>query len=152
MDWDWLRERLQEHQSFFWWTGGASLLILILSALAVPVLIRRIPPDYFLEDSEGARRMRQRHPAIRVCLLVLKNLLGAVLLLGGFIMLFTPGQGLLTCVVGLLLLNFPGKRRFERWLVSRPPIYRAISWMRKRAALPPLRLPERPERPKRPKC
>lgn len=139
---DWLLERLREHEHLFWWTGGASLAIIVVSALAVPVLIRRMPYDYFLEDSSRSRWMRRRHPAIRLTLLVLKNLLGAVLLAGGVIMLFTPGQGLLTIVVGLFLLNFPGKRRFETWLVSRPPIHRAIGWMRRRAGQRPLELPE----------
>lgn len=143
---NWLLEKwshLRGHEEWLWWIGAASLATIVVSAFAVPMLIRRMPHDYFLEDSEGSAWMRRQHPAIRLALLVLKNLLGTVLLLGGTIMLFTPGQGLLTVVVGLLLLNFPGKRRFEIWLVSRKPVHRAIDWMRRRAGKRPLELPER---------
>ncbi len=47
-------------------------------------------------------------------------------------MLVTPGQGLLTLLIGLLLLNFPGKYRLERWLVRRPGVLRTLNWVRRR--------------------
>lgn len=71
-----------------------------------------------------------------------KNLAGLVLLLVGLIMLITPGQGLLTCLMGVLLLDFPGKRRLELWLVQRRAVARSIAWLRQRAGVPPLCLPE----------
>lgn len=142
---DWLPEqwsRLREHEEWFAWIGTASLATVVASALLVPAMVRRIPHDYFLEDSAGSDWMRRRHPVIRVVLLVLKNCLGALLVIGGLIMFVTPGQGILTLVVGVLLLNFPGKRRFEIWLVKRKPVHRAIDWMRRRAGRRPLELPE----------
>ncbi|NIV30742.1 MAG: hypothetical protein GWN58_14950, partial [Anaerolineae bacterium] len=74
----------------------------------------------------------QRHPVMGLVVLVLKNLLGLVLLVAGVAMLVLPGQGLLTIVIALTLLNFPGKYHLERWVVSRPPVYRAINWIRRR--------------------
>lgn len=142
---DWLLEqwtRLRGHEEWFAWIGVASVLTVIASALLVPVMVRRIPHDYFLNDSEGAGWMRHRHPVIRIVFLLLKNLLGVLLILGGLIMFVTPGQGILTLVVGVLLLNFPGKRRFEIWLIKRKPVHRAIDWMRRRAGHRPLELPE----------
>ena len=65
-------------------------------------------------------------------LVVLKNALGLVLVILGFIMLFTPGQGLLTLLAGSLLMNFPGKYQLERWLVLRPGVLRALNWLRHR--------------------
>ena len=64
-----------------------------------------------------------------------------VLVLAGLIMLVVPGQGLLTLAVGLVLVDFPGKYRLERWLVTRPPVWRAINWLRKRAGREPLERP-----------
>lgn len=142
---DWLLEQwasLREHEEWFAWIGAASLATVVASALLVPLLIRRIPHDYFLEDGAGSDWMRDRHPVIRLLFLVFKNLLGALLIIGGLIMFVTPGQGILTLVVGILLLNFPGKRRFEVWLVKRKPVHRAIDWMRRRAGRRPLELPE----------
>ena len=141
---DWLSEllnRLREHEDWLAWVGAASVATVIVSAIAVPVMIRRMPADYFLEDSAGSAWMRRQHPVLRLVLLILKNLFGALLVIGGLIMFVTPGQGILTLAAGILLLNFPGKRRFEIWLVSRKPVNRAIDWIRRRADRPPLLLP-----------
>jgi hypothetical protein len=55
-------------------------------------------------------------------------------------MLVLPGQGVLTILAGITLLNYPGKRRLELWLVRRPAIHRAIDWIRRRAGRAPLEL------------
>jgi hypothetical protein len=55
-------------------------------------------------------------------------------------MLFTPGRGFLTLPAGLLLMNFPGKCRLERWLVQRPGMLRSLNWLRTRRGKPPFRL------------
>ena len=47
------------------------------------------------------------------------------------------GQGLLTLLVGLLLMNFPGKYQLERWLVGRPGVLAALDWLRQRKGEPP---------------
>ncbi len=49
-----------------------------------------------------------------------RNLYGGLLIIAGVIMLFTPGQGLLTLLAGFLLLDFPGKRRTWRKILSYP--------------------------------
>lgn len=141
---DWLPEqwtRLHQHEALLAWIGGISLATLLVSAVAVPMLIRRMPPDYFLENRDASASMARRHPVIRLVLLGLKNLLGLILIAGGLIMLFIPGQGLLTLVIGLLLMNFPGKRGLEIALIRRRPIRRAVDWIRRRAGAPPLEIP-----------
>jgi len=72
---------------------------------------------------------------------LLKNLLGALLVVMGLVMLVTPGQGLLTLLAGLLLMNFPGKYRMERWLVLRPGVMRALNWLRQRQGHAPFDRP-----------
>jgi hypothetical protein len=71
-------------------------------------------------------------------LLILKNLFGAILVLAGLSMLLLPGQGILTILVGLMFLDFPGKFAMERRLVRQRPVITAINWMRRRANRPPL--------------
>jgi hypothetical protein len=73
---------------------------------------------------------------------VLKNALGIVLVVAGLVMLIVPGQGLLTIAVGLMLIDFPGKYRLERWLATRRPVWRSINWLRKRAGRAPLSRPD----------
>ncbi len=62
-----------------------------------------------------------------------KNLLGLVVLVIGIAMLVLPGQGVLTIVTGLLLMDFPGKYRFERWLVHQRPVLLGVNWLRGKA-------------------
>ena len=50
---------------------------------------------------------------------------------------------LLTILVGVLMLDFPCKYRFEKWLLSRPRIHAAVNWLRRRAGTEPLRLESR---------
>jgi hypothetical protein len=141
---EWLTEAwsyVKDRETLFAWIGSLSLLVLVVSAIAVPLVIRRMPYDYFLEDSEGAEEIREQHPALRLTFLILKNLIGGILVLGGILMLLTPGQGILTIVIGLMLMDFPGKRRFEIWLISLGPINRGIQWIRERAGKRPLELP-----------
>ena len=67
-----------------------------------------------------------------------KNIVGLTLVIGGLLMLVLPGQGLLTVVTGLLLVNYPGKYKLEQKLVSIPSIYKALNWIRFKAKKPPL--------------
>jgi len=79
---------------------------------------------------------------VRVSGLILKNLAGGLLVALGIIMALpgVPGQGLLTALIGLTLLNFPGKTNLERRLISRPAVCKAINSWRARFSRPPLEL------------
>jgi len=71
-------------------------------------------------------------------ILVLKNLVGLTLLLSGFAMLMLPGQGLLGILLGLILMDYPGKFQLERKIVSRPKLLHFINWLRRKQNKPPL--------------
>lgn len=114
-----------------------SLLTFLLTLLAVPWLIVRIPHDYFARGDRVAYDPGS-HRLLRLAFLAGKNLLGLVFVLMGFGMLVLPGQGLLTILIGVMLLDFPGKYDFERWLVQRPPILRSVNWLRGRFERRPL--------------
>jgi len=135
---DWVRT----HNVLLGWLGAASGLMFLAGLIAVPWLIVRIPADYFLRRRHFVDRWRPSHPAMRVALLAIKNLVGAVLVLAGLAMLILPGQGILTILVGLMCLDFPGKLALERWLVRRPSVVLALNWIRAKADRPPLQLEE----------
>jgi hypothetical protein len=110
-----------------------------LSLIGVPWFVARLPADYFSGRKRralgmGARRIR----GTRLLLVILKNLVGGFLLFVGVLMLFLPGQGLLTIVAALALLDFPGKHRLQRRLVAWPPVLNALNALRRRADRPPL--------------
>ncbi|MCX7000139.1 MAG: hypothetical protein NT106_07575 [Candidatus Sumerlaeota bacterium] len=110
----------------------------IATLIIVPLLVVRIPSDYFAHRRRHSKQWAGQHSALRWVLLIGKNLFGYVLIVAGIIMLVLPGQGMLTILIGIMLLNFPGKYRLERWFVSRRPILRSINWLRRRAGQTPL--------------
>ncbi len=105
-----------------------------VSLFLLPVILANIPADYFASPALPARSGTAKRLAR-----IVKNLLGALLLMLGIAMLVLPGQGLLTILVALILLDFPGKRRCELWLVQRPRVLRAMNSLRSRAGRPPFR-------------
>ena len=111
--------------------GGASLLMLLVSLVLVPWICCRLPVDYLEPGASGTRSGLLRR--------VLRNVLGALLLLAGTLMLVLPGQGVLTLLVGLTLVDFPGKRRFLRRLLMRKRVLRIINGLRRRFGIAPLR-------------
>jgi hypothetical protein len=142
MQWRSLIEQIthwvQTHSTAMWWLGGLSAVTFVLTLAAIPLLVVRIPADYFSREHRGTTLWSDRHPVIRGVLLVAKNMLGMVFVLAGIAMLMLPGQGLLTILVGLLLINFPGKYQLEKWLVTRTPVLRAANWLRSRSGYPPI--------------
>jgi len=112
-----------------------SLFSLLAVLLAVPWAVARLPQDYFTDPRDEFLHFVPG-PA-GMLLVILKNLLGLLLAVLGFIMLFTPGQGLLTLLAGLLLMDFPGKYRLECALARRRKVLEALNWMRRRRGLPP---------------
>ncbi len=123
------------------WLGALSLLTFVASLVLVPVLVVRMPADYFVAPARTGGRMAARHPLARLLLVALKNGLGILLLLAGIAMLVLPGQGLLTMILGLLLLDFPGKYRLERRLILHPRVLPVVNHIRRRRGHPPLRTP-----------
>lgn len=122
-----------------------SLATFVISGIALPWLMTRLPADYFLEKDRATRPSWPRHRALYWTWRLLKNLLGAVLVLAGVVMLFTPGQGVLTILAGLWLMDLPGKRRWELHLIGRPKVLASINWIRQKAGRPPLQVPEESE-------
>jgi len=111
--------------------GAVSLGAFILTILILPVVIIRLPEDYFLREKADGFISRQRS-GLRLFLLILKNLAGLLLLLMGIIMLFIPGQGILTILAGLSIMNFPGKRHLEIKLASKDRVMRGLNWIREK--------------------
>ena len=122
------------------WLTAVSLLTFTGTLIIVPWLVIRMPADYFTHHFRREVGRPGDHPAVRLILLILKNMLGVILVGAGVVMLFIPGQGLLTIIIGMGLLDFPGKYSAERWFVSCGPVLHSINRIRKRAGKPPLAL------------
>ncbi len=127
-------------QNLIGWFLVTSLATFVISGVALPWLLTRLPEDYFLETDRAVRPPWPRHRALYWAWRLLKNLLGVVLLLAGFVMLVTPGQGILTILAGLWLMDLPGKRRCERHLIGRPKVLASVNWIRQKSGKPPFQV------------
>jgi hypothetical protein len=123
------------------WSGIVSIGAVVATALAAPWLIARLPEDYFTREQRASWVRQEGVPVVTRVADLVKNAVGLVLVVLGLIMLLTPGQGILTILAGLLLMNFPGKYKLERRLVSQPGVMRAMNWLRARRAKPPFEPP-----------
>jgi hypothetical protein len=132
-------EWVTNNETALWWLAVFSAISFVATLAIIPVLIVRIPGDYFADTRRhGWHPVARRHPVMRLVLLIGKNLLGWVIILLGIAMLVLPGQGILTILVGMILINFPGKYRLERWFVTRGPVLKTINLIRQRSGREPL--------------
>ncbi len=142
----WLRDLFEwfgGHEKLLGWAIVVSMLTFVVSIVAVSFLIARMPADYFDHRKPPPESWRGRHPAVRVSLIILKNLFGILLVIVGIALSVpgVPGQGILTILIGLTLVNFPGKRTLELQIVKMGLVLKAINWIRNKNHRPPLELP-----------
>ncbi len=122
-----------------WVAGGVSVAVLVAGMIVVPRMLVKLPRDYFVRDQDSAET--NKHTPALTALKVAKNILGIMLIAAGIAMLLLPGQGILTAVVGVFLLDFPGKHRLQRWLGAQPWVFKPINWYRRKKGVEPLQHP-----------
>ena len=119
--------------------AGLFFFSLILSFLAIGIVMVKIPANYFSPHYE--RNFLPDSPfLVRWGAMILKNVLGIILIAVGIVLSLPgiPGQGLLTILLGLIMLDIPGKRPIEARIIQRPTILSAINNLRSRYNKPPL--------------
>jgi hypothetical protein len=115
--------------------AGVWLLLTIASLAVVLRVVLALPEDHFAAERPG----RPRWTAGRVG----RNLAGIVLIVVGAALSIpgVPGQGVLTMLAGVFLVDFPQRRRLERALIARPGVLPRLNRLRARFGRPPLRPP-----------
>lgn len=124
-----IRELLAQAGS---WLVVLSVGTFLLALLALPWLLVKLPEDYLVSPPESGQRS---HPLRALAL----NLLGGLLVIAGVLMLVLPGQGLLTLVAGLMIMDFPGKHRLLVKLLSREGVLKGVNMLRGKVGAPPIR-------------
>ena len=115
------------------------LITFSVSIGIVALIMVKIPPNYFQRGRP--RTVLPNHPrAVRYLAIVGKNFAGVLLVAVGIVMSLpgVPGQGFLTILLGVMLLDFPGKETLEQKLVSRPQVLKRINKLRHRFGKPAL--------------
>lgn len=121
--------------------GLLSAATFLTSLLLIPFLISRASSDYFLTHATIVEQRHKRHPAIALVIKIIRNSLGFFLCLAGFMMLFLPGQGVLTILIGVSLLDVPGRQKILDSLIHRPALQHALNWIRQKTGHPPFNFP-----------
>ena len=131
-----MSEWMAAHATLVWWLVGISAVSVAASLIAVPWMVVRLPADYFVRGRRTDRG--QRHPAVHFVITIARNVLGYLFIVMGLAMLVLPGQGVLTILAGLALVDFPGKDRLIQRIVAKGPVRKSLDWIRERAGRPPL--------------
>ena len=128
---------IQNYAHVLEWLGLLSALTFFGSLIAVPMVIARMPADYFISYRQKIAQCRRRHPIITWIVFVFRNSIGFFFVLAGIAMLVLPGQGILTILIGIAMMDVPGKHRLVEHLIGRRSVMRGLNWIRKKAHQPP---------------
>jgi hypothetical protein len=137
---------LSEFINSLTWRGALiGVLVFVITFLVnlgiVSLILVKIPANYF-KTNHRAKFWSGPHPALHAAKFIGKNVLGFLLVALGIVLSIpgVPGQGLLTILLGIMLLDFPGKSTLERKLLHRPEIVNGINRLRARFHKPSLEL------------
>jgi hypothetical protein len=113
---------------------GWGLLMAGSFAIVLRILLA-LPPEYFENE--------RSHRALWTVARVARNAAGVALMAVGLVLSIpgVPGQGALTVLTGLLLVDFPRRRSLERALARRPGVLPMLNRLRARFGRAPLRPP-----------
>lgn len=120
---------------------GLFLGSLLISFLAIGIVLVKIPANYFSSHYKQDF-LPDSHWSVRWGAVILKNILGVFLIGLGILLSLpgVPGQGILTILLGLIMIDIPGKRPIEARIIKRPTVLAAANNLRERYGKPPLEL------------
>ena len=136
--WEWLA---QLWESLTWskiaWAALFSVVAIIASYGLIVIGMIKIPADYF--SSTYVKEIKKdEHFSVRWAAFIIKNVIGFLLVIAGAVMIFTPGPGVPTILLGLIMMDIPGKRPLEAKLIQRPMVLSAVNELRSKYNTPPL--------------
>lgn len=120
-------------------TIGLFVVSFVISTGVVAIVLVKLPANYF-----SATHAREFLPNsswhVRWGALIVKNIIGVLLILIGIVMSLpgVPGPGVVTILLGLVMMDIPGKRPLEARIIQRPAVLKAINSIRARYNKPPL--------------
>jgi len=112
---------------------------LAFSFAAIAIVMVKVPKNYF-----STHYKRDFLPGssfiVRWGAVIAKNIFGVFLILLGIALSLpgVPGQGILTILLGLIMLDIPGKRPLEAGIIKRPAVLSAINNLRAKYGKEPL--------------
>ena len=136
--WQWI---LQFWESLTWYRIAWGVLFMVVTFVAsyglIVIGMIKIPADYF-SSTYVPNLGSDKHFSRRWATFIIKNTVGFILLIAGVVMIFTPGPGVPTILLGLIMMDIPGKRPLEAKLIQRPMVLSAVNDLRAKYNKPPL--------------
>lgn len=120
---------------------GLFVISFALSIASIAVVMVKIPANYF--SSHYQQDFLPNSPwLVRWGAVLAKNIFGVFLILLGIVLSLpgVPGQGVLTILLGLIMVDIPGKRPLEAKIIKRPTILAAVNDLRAKYNKPPLEM------------
>lgn len=120
---------------------GLFVLSFSLSIASIAIVMVKIPANYF--SSHYKHDFLPDSPfLVRWGAVIAKNIFGIFLICLGIVLSLpgVPGQGVLTILLGLIMVDIPGKRPLEARIIKRPTVRQAIDRLREKYDKPPLEL------------
>ena len=132
---------LNNYSHYLTYLAVASIVLIGLSIILIPKIIARIPSNYFAcTERPNQTNQFTFNSFVVTCI---KNLFGLFLIGAGILMLVLPGQGILTILLGVLIIDFPGKYKFEQLLIRMPTVLKSLNWIRRKQNVPDLYINKR---------
>jgi len=120
----------------------------IVYVIALSYIITRMDKRYFVSkkivDKKAAEHdtfqnshLLSKNNSTTLVVNIVKIIFGISLLVCGIAMLVLPGQGLITILVALSLIPFPGKKKLEHKLLKIKSVRFSLNWIRIKAKKEP---------------
>jgi len=129
---DWI----SDYNQIIQWAGIVSVFLFFLSLFLLRYVILRLPEDYFIKASSLSKNPQ------KIIVRVAKNAVGFLLTICGIILLFTPGQGMITILIGLCLIDLAIVNQFKKKIINNGKVQKALNWIRTKKSVKPFNFPK----------
>ena len=133
---DWI----SDYNQIIQWAGIVSVFLFFLSLFLLRYVILRLPEDYFITAS-SISKSHSKSPQ-KIIVRVAKNTVGFLLTICGIILLFTPGQGMITILIGLCLIDLAIVNQFKKKIINNSKVQKALNWIRTKKSVKPFNFPK----------
>jgi hypothetical protein len=117
----------------------ATIFASIAYLMAITYIITQMDSQYFIRKespvgiANDKKQLTSMNRSIIYVISIVKVMIGIVLIVSGIVMLVLPGQGIITLLIGLSLVPFPGKNKVEKNLLARKSVQHSLNWIRVKA-------------------
>jgi hypothetical protein len=129
--------------NFIFWIVALTTTASITYFVVITYFITQMDKQYFVrrktseDDTMQHIHLTSMNRSVACVVQIAKIILGFGLLVCGILMLVLPGQGLITMLIGLSLLPFPGKDKMEERILARNSVRSTLNWIRLKAKKEP---------------